>query len=236
MAGFRAVRGDRTSSTTLLPPGVILRCASRADYRRRSFTDLGEEELWTELVRCMLSSNVRWELADELTGRLRERGLLEGMKDMASSNLSEQVRSILSGTKSGTQPRDRSHRYPERATKLVTDAATKLYDGRKDQTLSGYLQEARDVQDARELLLEVPGIGMKQSSLFLRRVGFSTEVLVVDRHILHFSETVLGWSVPRLTGRVYLKLEERFRELAECRGLSLGSLDEAIWEYMRESL
>lgn len=234
MAASRARREPPGSSTAVLPPDVILRCSNDERDTAKAVSNAGELELWRELVQCVLSSNVRWELAQELTERLEESGLLEAMMRRPSEDVPSAVQAALSGECSEAHETGQSHRYPNRSAELLLGAADEVYGGYPQRPLSERLREADKVEEARGQLMEIPGVGMKQSSLFLRRVGFSEEVLVVDRHILLFCEGVLGWSVPRMSGRAYLELEDRFRELAASRGIPVGRLDEAVWEYMRD--
>ena len=74
------------------------------------------------------------------------------------------------------------------------------------------------------------GVGYKESSHFLRNVGFS-DVAILDRHVLSvLHEHGLIDVVPRppTRGR-YLEIERKLEELAGKLGFTLGELDLYLW-------
>jgi N-glycosylase/DNA lyase len=78
------------------------------------------------------------------------------------------------------------------------------------------------------------GMGPKQTSLFLRNVGWSWDVAILDVHVLSYmrlSRLASENSVATLTA--YERLEDRLRAYALGRGEPLGRLDFAVWVVMR---
>jgi len=73
--------------------------------------------------------------------------------------------------------------------------------------------------------LKLKGLGMKESSHFLRNVGRKS-LAIVDRHILRWLER-MGYKF-RLP-KDYLKAEEILRKIAEEKRLTLSELDLVIW-------
>jgi N-glycosylase/DNA lyase len=89
----------------------------------------------------------------------------------------------------------------------------------------------------REWLVDnAPGIGPKQASMFVRNVGLSYELAILDRHVLNYMIALDITPTPiRQTSalRPYLKGETALRVHADHIGVSVGLLDWAIWIVMR---
>jgi N-glycosylase/DNA lyase len=117
----------------------------------------------------------------------------------------------------------------------IRRAAERLY-GRRD-TLRSFLEDSDDIRDARRrLAFEVPGLGPKQASLFLRNTGYATHIAVLDIHVL----TYMRWvglieapikAVPTL--RKYEELEDAFIEHAYSFGYTPDRFDLAVWVVVR---
>ncbi len=79
--------------------------------------------------------------------------------------------------------------------------------------------------EARKNLLKIKGLGMKESSHFLRNLG-RKNVAIVDRHVLRWlSEKGYSFKLPR----DYVKAELALSRIAESMGLTLAELDLLIW-------
>jgi N-glycosylase/DNA lyase len=78
---------------------------------------------------------------------------------------------------------------------------------------------------ARRELLKLKGLGMKESSHFLRNVG-RKNLAIVDRHVLRWLEGVgYKFKLPK----DYTKAEEVLRRIAKEKRLTLAELDLIIW-------
>lgn len=75
---------------------------------------------------------------------------------------------------------------------------------------------------ARKELMRLKGLGMKESSHFLRNIG-RFNVAIVDRHVMRWLEK-RGFKP-----RNYLMSEEILRRIAEKEGITLAELDLRIW-------
>ena len=121
-----------------------------------AWTGCSEEELWRELVSCILGSRVRFESACSAVERMEEKRLFSADRRAGRFDEYERdIRSVLS---------DCYPFYRVRAQQ-VRCAAERTYGcGR---TVRGFLEVTDGVRDARRRLsLEIPGIGPKQASLF----------------------------------------------------------------------
>ncbi|MDH3353161.1 MAG: N-glycosylase/DNA lyase [Nanoarchaeota archaeon] len=79
------------------------------------------------------------------------------------------------------------------------------------------------------LIKNIKGLGMKESSHFLRNVGFE-DVAIIDFHIVDLlKKEGLIEDFKNLNKKKYLEIEETLRKLAKKVNLSLGKLDLYLW-------
>jgi N-glycosylase/DNA lyase len=94
--------------------------------------------------------------------------------------------------------------------------------------ISGFKSESA----AREWLVEnIKGLGYKEASHFLRNIGYSKTLAILDRHILK-NLCLLGVinKIPStISKKVYLEMEVKFRRFAEKAGIPLNHLDLLFW-------
>ena len=87
-------------------------------------------------------------------------------------------------------------------------------------------------QALRELVLaSIPGLGMKESSHFLRNIGV-TSLAILDRHIYrHLTRLKVIEEPPKSgpTKKRYLEIEEAWHKFANDVGISLDELDLLFW-------
>lgn len=119
------------------------------------------------------------------------------------------------------------------------DIQKKLKEVYRFHTLrAGYLYEARDNfkkinvndENARGLLVNnIKGLGMKESSHFLRNIGFN-DYAIVDFHIVDILvKNNLIYKPKTLTPKIYLNIENVLLDLAKKLDMSLGELDLYLW-------
>jgi N-glycosylase/DNA lyase len=86
------------------------------------------------------------------------------------------------------------------------------------------------------LTKNVIGFGPKQASLFLRRIGFSSELAILDTHILDYLKIARGIA-PKLSTLSsimgYEKIEHEFVNIAAEFNHIVGNVDLAVWVTMR---
>jgi len=84
----------------------------------------------------------------------------------------------------------------------------------------------------REFLVsEVNGYGYKEASHFLRNIGFSEEVAILDRHILkNLVKCKIIKEVPKtLNKKIYLKIEEKMKKYCTKNKINFAKLDLIFW-------
>jgi len=199
-------------------------------HQPSSWTNMTEDDLWRELVACILGSRVRFEVANSAVERMERQHLFcENRRSSRFHQYEQDVMDALSERDASGE----SNRYPffrVRANQ-IRRSAERLY--RSKGTLRSFLEGSHDIRDARRrLALEVAGLGPKQASLFLRNIGYTAHVAVLDIHILTYmswvglTETLMR-SVP--TVRRYEALEDAFIEHAYSLGYTPACFDLAVW-------
>lgn len=207
---------------------------------KKNWAKLSEKQIWKELCFCLLSGNVAFELVKSVIDVLDDNGFLDYnwiLKERQSQKL---IFKLFNEPNFEPRKKDgqlRKYRYPQKRSKEITGAAKILYS---NSSIKEILEKSiSDVQIRNFLAKTIPGIGIKESSHFLRNVGYSNSLAIIDIHVLNFlkqNHFVNPSDIPYLTESRYEKLEIILQNLAEFHGLDLGILDLAIWHRMRNKV
>lgn len=201
-------------------------CHELGSREEETWEARSEDELWRELVWCILGSRVSWEATRAAVDRLERDRLLE--VEEWKGRFVECERRTMRALAVG-------YRFHRQGSARIRAAAERIYcEGGSLRALLGDGGGRRSVR--RVLVGDVPGLGPKQASLFLRSIGFAPHMAVLDRHVL----TYLHWSgitdaalstVPSL--RRYEELEGIFLAHAESQGFTPTTFDLAVWLVVR---
>ena len=212
----------------------------RTEAEPVGWQDLSEQQLWAELVGCILSSQVRHETCSAAHERLTRLGLLELQRVENASEFYQDLHQALSQPFAVT---DNSfeyagrYRFPKTKSQQIVSTALRLFHTPKGRGLSVLLTDSTDVCSVRRQLIALcSGIGPKQASLFLRNVAFSEDVAILDVHIMRYMDYMKLLDCPQLTLssiRKYEQGEDAFRCHAWTVGFTPAVLDTAIWVVMR---
>ena len=196
-----------------------------------SETEHSEEKLWEELVCCVLSSQVKFELSQAVTQNLKRNGLLdlEVLDYSYEDQLGEVLRSpvIVDG-------HSIKYRFPNSKAKQIATARQNIYGN--GMSLREILYKYSESSELRATLVKlVPGLGMKQASMYLRNVSNSFELAVIDSHVLKYMNVLdLVEKVPSTISQAqYLVKENMLTKHAEKFDYPVGCVDYAIWIVMR---
>jgi N-glycosylase/DNA lyase len=122
--------------------------------------------------------------------------------------------------------RRQGHRFAERRAEYIVEARRLVAE------LKQIIQGFTNTGDARRWLVEnVKGLGWKESSHFLRNVGY-LDLAILDRHIIaNMREHGLIQDDGRkgLTKRRYLEYERLLKEVADRVGMAPGEMDLYLW-------
>jgi len=193
-----------------------------------------EFDLRKELVGCILGSQVRHEMAVAATENMEQAGLLDDSRwrDTQDQGFGIEIFGVLSG-----QRKDLDHsgcyRFPKaRAAQLsqARDALTKI-------PLATRLASDQSPRTLRHnLVADIPGLGPKQASMFLRNIGTSYDLAILDTHVLRFMDMhdLLPMPQARIgTVAGYERAERVAVDYAGTLGYPVGYLDWAIWATMK---
>jgi N-glycosylase/DNA lyase len=177
---------------------------------RRTATDA---RLWEELVFCIFTAGASARMG---------LGSIEAVRHLLSRGTHDELAAALQSR----------HRYPNsRSGYIVVTRAFLEADCR--MRLRERLENFEDPFERRDWLArtrEIKGLGYKESSHFLRNVGYRGYA-ILDKHILRsLAEVgVLDSPRPPSTRARYLSTEERLRRFADDLGLDFDELDLVLW-------
>ena len=190
-------------------------------------------DLRYELVACLLGSQVRAESADAALDRLCRADLLTDKRwQVTDDNFELEICAVLADQHSSDDQRS-SHRFPQMRARQLGQMRKAL----QLKPLSKRLSQEEPIRETRaSLVRDMPGIGPKQASMFLRNIGMSYDIAILDVHVLGFFQRLGLLSGDRVELSTLKRYEQTeaiaSRYAAEC-GHPVGFIDWAIWITMR---
>jgi N-glycosylase/DNA lyase len=182
----------------------------KIEGRLKEFEKLGKrgnDEWFCEMCFCLLTANSKAKTALEIQKELGEVGFLcmkrEKLCDCIKRN---------------------KHRFHNNKAGFIVEA-------RKFKKIKEILKKE---QDPREWLVEnVKGLGWKESSHFLRNVGY-TDYAIIDRHIINLliDNGLLKEKPKMINKKLYIELEKLLLKIADKLSMSQAELDLYMW-YMK---
>jgi len=172
-----------------------------------------EEKIFAELAFCILTpqskAKVCWLTIENI---INKNLLLNGNK--------KQFLKELSGI-----------RFNDRKADYIIEARKKFLTDEK-LSIKAIIEEFEDVYQTRQWLVKnIKGIAYKESSHFLRNIGFSEHIVILDRHILKnlVLMRVIDKIPKSLSKKQYLKIENKMKGFAEKINIPLNHLDFVLW-------
>ena len=220
-----------TQDIAKIEGAVIALCPDvEAIQCNRSPACLNERQHWAELICCLLSSQVPYESAVTATKIIKERKLLPCDNIECYKQYEENLSDLLK------QPifDGRRYRFPALRAKQISNTGEEFAE--KVTTIKRLLNELADIHDTRKAIIEmVHGFGPKQTSMYLRNIGFTNKLAILDRHVVRFMHMV-GLAerdvVPQTLSK-YETLESHFTVYSRDLGFSPACVDYATWVVMR---
>ena len=159
------------------------------------------KDKFSELCFCILTANFNSERAIEIQKKIGK-----GFKNYTEKKLASELKKL-------------GYRYPNIRAKYIVEA--RKFD----------LKKALKVDDPREEIVKVKGIGFKEASHFLRNIGYK-DYAIIDFHIVDFLVEYDLVSKPKCMGKkCYLEIEEVLRNIAIKNKIDLARLDLFLWYY-----
>lgn len=168
------------------------------------FDRKNKKRLFSELSFCLLTANYQAEKSWQIQKELEKEFYVSNQEDLAR------------------KLKKCGHRFwPQRAERIIL-AREKLNELRKQ--LNKPSKEIRNW-----LVKNIKGLGMKESSHFLRNIGY-TDVAIIDFHIVDLLVKEKLIEKPKtITTKRYLEIEEILEKLAKKMKLNLAELDLYLW-------
>lgn len=168
--------------------------------------DKPSKEIFKELCFCLLTANFNAEKSIKIQNSINDKFLT-----LTEQELKKELKKL-------------GHRFPNARAHYIKEAQE------YKENISRILNSKNSEHDMREWLKEnIIGLGYKESSHFLRNIGY-TDLAIIDFHIIDVLEKNKVISRPKtLTKTVYLEIENKLRQIAQKTNLSLGELDLYLW-------
>lgn len=195
---------------------------------------LNDQGLWLELTCCVLSSQVPYDCAKAAALGIHESGILYKSEPSELETLQLELADLLS-TPFLVDGSFRRYRFPNARASQIAAAFHAVRD--EWGSLVELLSRHSDPRITRSwLVANVPGVGPKQASMFLRNAAGSLDLAILDRHVLQYMRAVnlckvQAWQVSTISR--YERYEVELQRHAESFGHAVGLLDWAIWIVMR---
>lgn len=198
-----------------------------------------EEKLLSELVLCILSSQDKYEIALAAVKELRLKKILQ--KVITATNTVEirhNIETILHypiAFESTGKTYKRRLRFFVKKTNYIVLTLENIY--LKGLTIRKILnQDSSAVEPRKKIMKHSYGLGPKQASMFLRNIGYNTDLAVLDKHVIDYMKLVglISSSITTISSySTYIKTEKKLQFYSKHLNLSLFHLDLAIWITMR---
>ena len=176
--------------------------------------DENDKTVFAELAFCICTPQSRATEAWNAIKALSKNGLLY-------KGSAEQISQFL-----------KTVRFGKNKARYIVEARKKFMAGRKIR-IKQHILSFNNPFDLREFLVKnVRGLGMKESSHFIRNIGLSkNQIAILDVHILrnlkHYN--VIRKIPEVLTRKKYLEIEKKMKEFSGRIGIPMDELDLLFW-------
>jgi N-glycosylase/DNA lyase len=168
----------------------------------------GDETLFQELCFCLMTANFQAEKSIKIQQALNDHFHIMSEEELAMSL------------------KKHGHRFPNMRAKFIYEARQHR-EGLKEK-----LHSFKTDTERREWLAKnVKGLGMKESSHFLRNIGFK-DCAIIDFHIVDKLAASGAIETPKskaITPAKYLEIEKVLKELGDKTNLTQAELDLYLW-------
>jgi len=206
----------------------------------KTWNQLSEQKLWEELVSCILGSRINFEIAFFYTDQLSKNGLIDIKKILKDPIWTEEsIRSLLNSSLFESKISRKMVKYPFYLSRseYIVRTALSIYQY-NETSLKSILNNCDNEFEARDAIHQLAiGIGYKQASLFLRNIGFSMNLAILDTHVIKYMilmDLLTDFSKKDISNKKkYVQMENILNEYALSSNKNVSKLDIAIWVVMR---
>jgi N-glycosylase/DNA lyase len=177
------------------------------------------EEIWKHKVFCVLSSQFNAQRAAAISANIVKS--IPFFEFQPLHQLEDECYKFLSSGGIG-------YRFPKMKARQLSLCWFPFFQIKDEY--QEYVRSFISEDAARHHITETfPGIGYKQASMFLRNIGASKNLSVIDVHVLLYLRVCHEWEGEHLTPRRYRLAENILREDADRYELDLNVFDTIIW-------
>ncbi|MEK6895619.1 MAG: N-glycosylase/DNA lyase [Nanoarchaeota archaeon] len=181
------------------------------DKRMSEFSELGRKnsnEIFKELCFCFMTANFQAQKSIQI-----QKSIEDGFLNWPEDKLAQTLQNF-------------GHRFPNVRAKFIIKA--RPYKDNIKEIITSFPSE---IEMRDWIVKNIKGLGMKESSHFLRNIGFKN-VAIIDFHIVDLLARHALIEQPKsrsLTPKKYLEIENVLHELANKTNSNLGELDLYLW-------
>lgn len=200
--------------------------------------DMSEVDFVHEAAICICSSRMRFEVAEAAGNRISQMVSLKHRNFYSSTATLRELETIFDSPLEVVINQKTKVVYPRFKNRIISYLSQTFQSfASNNLSFNTILESAATPQEARTALVEnVVGFGPKQASLFLRRVGFTNDLAVLDTHVLDYLKITKNIR-PKLSMLSnipdYEIIEKEFVDIAAEFNHIVGDVDLAIWVTMR---
>ncbi len=178
----------------------------RVDSRIKQFEKIGKnpEKIFQELCFCILTANYN------AKGAIKIQDKINDFSSLSQETLSKKLKEL-------------GHRFPNKRSEYIC-----LASRQKKELLKAL--DSLDSKELRKWLVDnIKGLGYKESSHFLRNIGYKN-LAIIDFHIVDLLVSHNLIEKPKtLTKKKYLEIEEKMKRFSDEVGVPLSHLDLVLW-------
>lgn len=222
---------------------IVIRLCKEISQKEQKAIDwltASEEFFLNEIIVCIISSQCTYEMTLAVADTLSKNGLSgyinnkKSKEDMIKDFLSILTKNKISLYNEGVEKKVKV-RFPRRNSNMIASTIDNIY--RKNLTIKDILKKSKHPRHARKLLMQsISGFGPKQSSLFLRRIGYCNNLSILDSHIIDYLQLSQHIEIDKRKMcqlQYYENIENIFINATKHFGYDVGCIDFAIWIAIR---
>lgn len=187
---------------------------SRFEDFDRIYKNASEEEIFYELCFCICTPQTKAVNADKAIKKLIEKNLL--LKG-SSSEIAPYLKGLV--------------RFHNNKAKYIVEARNKFLNESGRIEIKKYILSKGNKQIRDFFYNSIIGLGLKESSHFLRNIGLGEDIAILDRHILKNLQllSVINDIPKSLTPKIYFEIEKKLEDFSKNINIKMSHLDFVFW-------
>lgn len=204
---------NRKTLQNIYTKNIIKKIKSRLAEFKKLFQEGSEEDIFSELVFCILTPQSKAQSCWFCVQALNRKNL---MFEGSWKNIVKELNRA---------------RFKNKKAQYIILAREKFLKNGKFN-IKARIAEFKNAQEAREWLVKnIKGIGYKEASHFLRNIGFGEDIAILDRHILrNLKELGVIDEIPSsIQKKKYMEIEGKMKDFSRSVNIPITHLDLLFW-------